>query len=69
MVQWAARESMSLKRCWFQRGITEGLPVRLPADKAVFLSRRFDRPEKGGRIHQEDFAQVMNLDVRSATAG
>jgi serine/threonine-protein kinase HipA len=27
----------------------------------VFLSRRFDRPDGGGRIHQEDFAQVANV--------
>jgi serine/threonine-protein kinase HipA len=27
----------------------------------VFLSRRFDRPEPGRRVHQEDFAQVANV--------
>jgi hypothetical protein len=30
----------------------ERLPVQIAPDRHVFLSRRFDRPEQGGRIHR-----------------
>lgn len=62
MVQWAARVGINVPETMLvPAGDIEGLPVRIAPEKAVFLSKRFDRPEKGGRIHQEDFAQVMNL--------
>jgi serine/threonine-protein kinase HipA len=41
----------------------ESLPVELAPTRKVFLSRRFDRMSNGGRIHQEDFAQVRNVRV------
>ncbi len=66
MVRWAARAGITVPevRLVSVREI-EGLPVQMNPDSHVFLSRRFDRPESGGRIHQEDFAQVANVRVSS----
>jgi len=52
-------------------GDLENLPIKLDARLKVFLSRRFDRPQDAPRIHQEDFAQVMNVrrDARYGTLG
>lgn len=62
MVQWAGRAGITVPEVKLVRiADIEGLPVQLPADRHAFLSRRFDRPEGGGRIHQEDFAQVANV--------
>lgn len=39
----------------------EGLPEGLSFDEPhAFLCRRYDRADDGARIHQEDFAQVLN---------
>ena len=62
LVQWAGRAGITVPEVKLVRiADIEGLPVQLPADRHAFLSRRFDRPEAGGRIHQEDFAQVANV--------
>jgi serine/threonine-protein kinase HipA len=38
-----------------------GLPENLPTgDGAVFLIRRFDRLDDGGRVHMEDFCKVLD---------
>ncbi|XXY16696.1 type II toxin-antitoxin system HipA family toxin [Sorangium sp. So ce216] len=43
----------------------EGLPDELRFDETLALAiRRFDRDEHGSRIHQEDFAQVLNMRPR-----
>ncbi|MDD5391542.1 MAG: type II toxin-antitoxin system HipA family toxin [Thiothrix sp.] len=37
-----------------------GLPnIALPAETHAYAIRRFDRDEAGGRIHSEDFAQIL----------
>ncbi|WP_437754925.1 type II toxin-antitoxin system HipA family toxin [Sorangium sp. So ce1389] len=43
----------------------EGLPDELRFDETLALAiRRFDREEHGSRLHQEDFAQVLNMRPR-----
>jgi len=62
MLQWAARVGIRVPEVRLASvGDVEGLPVRLDPTHKVFLSRRFDRPEPGRRLHQEDFAQVANV--------
>ena len=62
MVRWAARAGITVPEVALVTvGDVEGLPVQLDPARHVFLSRRFDRPEPGVRIHQEDFAQVANV--------
>lgn len=62
MLQWAARVGISTPEVRLSTvGEIQGLPVSLDPDHKVFLSRRFDRPEPGRRVHQEDFAQVANV--------
>jgi serine/threonine-protein kinase HipA len=62
MSRWAGRAGIVVPETELVRiADIEGLPIQLPADRHVFLSRRFDRPEVGGRLHQEDFAQVANV--------
>jgi serine/threonine-protein kinase HipA len=39
----------------------ENLPVDFERDQDVLIIRRFDRREDGGRIHQEDFAQIFDI--------
>jgi serine/threonine-protein kinase HipA len=40
----------------------EGLPAKLRGVTGqAYLCKRFDRTDDGGRIHQEDFAQVLNV--------
>jgi serine/threonine-protein kinase HipA len=40
----------------------QGLPLGFPTDGEALLIRRFDRGASGARIHQEDFAQVFDLE-------
>ncbi|MGK4008728.1 type II toxin-antitoxin system HipA family toxin [Sorangium sp. So ce1036] len=48
----------------------QGLPDELRFDEALALAiRRFDRDEQGARIHQEDFAQVLNVRPRDKYRG
>jgi serine/threonine-protein kinase HipA len=62
MIQWAARAGIRVPEvALVTAGEIERLPVQIAPERYVFLSRRFDRPETGGRIHQEDFAQVANV--------
>lgn len=62
MNQWASRAGIAVPEGELVTvGDIDRLPIQLPVDRHVFLSRRFDRPEAGGRIHQEDFAQVANV--------
>lgn len=62
MVLWAGRAGITVPEVDLVTvGEVEGLPVQLDPERRVFLSRRFDRPEPGVRIHQEDFAQVANV--------
>jgi serine/threonine-protein kinase HipA len=62
MINWAGRVGIDVPETALVKvGDIEGLPVRLARDRSVFLSRRFDRPATGVRIHQEDFAQVTNV--------
>jgi len=62
VIRWAARVGIRVPEvALVTAGEIERLPVQVPPDRYVFLSRRFDRPETGGRIHQEDFAQVANV--------
>ncbi len=62
MVQWAGRTGIAVPEvALITVGDIDRLPIQLAPDRHVFLSRRFDRPEAGGRIHQEDFAQVANV--------
>jgi serine/threonine-protein kinase HipA len=62
MVQWAGRTGIEIPDIALVTvGDIDKLPIQLAPDRHVFLSRRFDRPEAGGRIHQEDFAQVANV--------
>lgn len=62
VIRWAARAGIRVPEvALVTAGEIEGLPVQVAPDRPVFLSRRFDRPEGGGRIHQEDFAQVANV--------
>ncbi|HWU86018.1 MAG TPA: type II toxin-antitoxin system HipA family toxin, partial [Kofleriaceae bacterium] len=62
MMRWAGRTGISVPEVELVTvGDIGGLPIQLPPDRRVFLSRRFDRPEGGGRVHQEDFAQIANV--------
>lgn len=62
MIQWAGKIGIQVPEVRIVPAAdVEGLPVKLPPERQVFLSRRFDRPSTGGRIHQEDFAQVANV--------
>ena len=62
VIQWAGRAGISVPEVALVTAAEiERLPVQMAPDRRVFLSRRFDRPEAGGRIHQEDFAQVKNV--------
>jgi len=62
IIRWARRSGIQVPEVKLVRaGEVEGLPVALPADRLVFLSRRYDRADGGERIHQEDFAQVANV--------
>ena len=62
MVLWARRTGITVPEVELVTvGDIAGLPIQLDRDRHVFLSRRFDRPESGRRIHQEDFAQVANV--------
>jgi serine/threonine-protein kinase HipA len=62
MVQWAGRTGISVPEVELVAiAAIDGLPIELPPDRYAFLSRRFDRPAEGVRIHQEDFAQVANV--------
>jgi serine/threonine-protein kinase HipA len=64
MVSWAGRAGITVPEVDLVTvAEVEGLPVQLDPERRVFLSRRFDRPEPGVRIHQEDFAQVANVRV------
>lgn len=46
-------------------GDIDGLPSELSFDEPLALVvRRFDRDDMGGRVHQEDFAQVLNVRPR-----
>lgn len=48
----------------------QGLPDELRFDEPMALAiRRFDRDEHGARIHQEDFAQVLNMRPRDKYSG
>jgi serine/threonine-protein kinase HipA len=63
-VSWAGRAGITVPEIDLVTvAAVEGLPVQLDPERRVFLSRRFDRPEPGVRIHQEDFAQVANVRV------
>ncbi len=62
MIRWAGRIGIEVPEVELVTvGDIDGLPVELAPDRHAFLSRRFDRPAEGGRIHQEDFAQVANV--------
>ncbi|WP_437633468.1 type II toxin-antitoxin system HipA family toxin [Sorangium sp. So ce854] len=48
----------------------QGLPDELSFEETLALAiRRFDRDEQGSRIHQEDFAQVLNMRPRDKYRG
>jgi serine/threonine-protein kinase HipA len=48
----------------------EGLPTELHfSESKSLVVRRFDRNEDGARIHQEDFAQVLNVRPRKKYEG
>jgi serine/threonine-protein kinase HipA len=62
IVNWARAVGISVPETkLIKAGDIQGLPLRLNSDRKIFLSRRFDRPSPGIRIHQEDFAQVANV--------
>ena len=61
-MQWASRSGIDVPEC---RLASDEEFVDLPAgapvgDGTVFLIRRFDRVGEGGRVHIEDFAQVLD---------
>ena len=62
MIEWARLVGIRVPEVRLMRaGEIERLPVELDPNRYVFLSKRFDRPDVGERIHQEDFAQVRNI--------
>ncbi|HVK76169.1 MAG TPA: type II toxin-antitoxin system HipA family toxin [Kofleriaceae bacterium] len=62
MVEWARRAGLTVpETALVDVGEVAGLPIELEPGRKIFLSRRFDRPSPGIRIHQEDFAQVANV--------
>jgi serine/threonine-protein kinase HipA len=62
MMRWAGRTGITIPEVELVTvGEIVGLPIQIDPSRHVFLSRRFDRPEPGKRIHQEDFAQVANV--------
>jgi serine/threonine-protein kinase HipA len=62
MVLWAGRSGITVPEVALVTvGDVGGLPIQLDPMRRVFLSRRFDRPDAGIRVHQEDFAQVANV--------
>jgi serine/threonine-protein kinase HipA len=62
IMQWAAAANFDVPECHLQDAKTVSLALKEHADFGgkVFVIRRYDRKD-GGRIHQEDFAQVTNL--------
>ncbi len=67
-MNWARASGIAVPPCKLVPVATlSGLPTQVPtslADKHAFAIERFDRTTEGGRVHQEDFAQVFNLDPR-----
>jgi serine/threonine-protein kinase HipA len=62
VMQWAGRTGIAIPEVALVTvGDIDRLPIQIAPDRHAFLSRRFDRPAAGGRIHQEDFAQVANV--------
>jgi serine/threonine-protein kinase HipA len=62
MVRWASRAGITVPEVDLVHvKDVLGLPIQLDPERRVFLSRRFDRPESGVRVHQEDFAQIANV--------
>lgn len=62
MIGWARRVGIAVSETMLVKaGEVAGLPVAIDPNKYVFLSKRFDRPAPNVRVHQEDFAQVMNV--------
>jgi serine/threonine-protein kinase HipA len=62
MMCWAGRTGITIPEVELVTvGEIAGLPIKIDPSRHVFLSRRFDRPEPGKRVHQEDFAQVANV--------
>lgn len=61
-MEWARAAGFDVPACQLlDRGqLPEELAAYAPEGSPVFLIRRYDRAE-GRRIHQEDFAQVVNL--------
>lgn len=62
IMQWATAAKFDVPECHLQDAQTVSLALKEHAEFRgnVFVIRRYDR-KNGGRIHQEDFAQVTNL--------
>ena len=65
MMEWARAAGFDVPECHLHAAEDlDGLPRRhAPAGTRVFVIRRYDRTP-AGRIHQEDFAQVVGLQPR-----
>ncbi len=61
---WAKATGLPVPECRLVRlADVEGLGVFTAAgEERGFAIRRYDRPEGGARVHQEDFAQVFHVD-------
>jgi len=63
-MQWARASGIEVPEiALHELSEVDGLPPALGpwAERQVLAVRRFDRPEQGGRVHIEDFAQVLGL--------
>ncbi|WP_437974811.1 HipA domain-containing protein [Sorangium sp. So ce295] len=71
MLAWARETGISVPDFnLVQVSDIQGLPEELRFDETLALAiRRFDRNEQGARIHQEDFAQVLNVRPRDKYKG
>jgi len=63
-MRWAQASGIEVPRAeLISVGDISGLPeLRLPeSESSVYAVRRFDRTDDGGRVHMEDFAQVLGV--------
>jgi len=62
IMQWAMSAGFNVPECHLQdaKTVSGSLSKHTDFGDRVFVIRRYDR-QRGGRIHQEDFAQVTNL--------
>ncbi|MEX1365421.1 MAG: HipA domain-containing protein [Nannocystaceae bacterium] len=68
IMRWASEAGFDVPvREILQAADLHGLPERLDQSTPVYVIERFDR-ERGGRVHQEDFAQIIGIMTEDAVS-